>query len=101
MIEIVWEFQVVAGHEEEFERHYGPQGIWAELFQRDPSYLGTTLLRDRERQGRYLTVDRWEGPNAFEKFKARFDEDYRRIDEAMERLTTSETKIGVFESSSR
>lgn len=101
MIEIVWEFQVVAGQEEEFERHYGPQGTWAELFRRDPSYRGTTLLRDRGRLGRYLTVDRWEEPSSFDKFKERFGEDYRRIDEAMERLTASETKVGVFESSSR
>jgi hypothetical protein len=42
----LWEFEVKPGSEELFERTYGPDGQWAELFRRDARYLGTRLLWD-------------------------------------------------------
>ncbi len=97
VIEIVWEFRVCPEKQEEFERHYRPKGTWAELFRNSPEFQGTMLLRDAENPGRYLTVDRWTSGHSFEDFKQQFGEEYRRIDDQMEVLTESETKLGVFE----
>jgi hypothetical protein len=46
-------------------------------------------------------VDRWEELQSYERFKASFREAYQEIDDAMEELTASEVKIGVFESGFR
>ena len=56
MIEILWEFVVHEDKKEEFERHYSPQGTWAQLFGRSPAYHGTTLLAGEN--NRYITCDR-------------------------------------------
>ena len=56
---IVWEFLISKESRLEFESIYGPGGPWAELFRQSPNYLGTELLRDLSRPGRYLTIDRW------------------------------------------
>ena len=97
MVEIVWEFQVSAGREQEFEKHYGPEGTWVQFFRKDRAYQGTKLLRDSETAGRYLTVDRWNDLAAYEGFRAEHAGEYKRIDEQMEALTQNEARVGVFE----
>jgi quinol monooxygenase YgiN len=97
MIEIVWQFQVVSGKEAEFERHYGPQGTWVQLFRRTPAFIGTALLRDRDVRGRYLTIDRWNDLATYDSFRDEFAAEYKQIDAKMESLTQSETKLGTFE----
>ena len=97
MISIIWQFEVAAGVEAEFEKHYGPQGTWVQLFRRDPAFRGTLLLRDRESPNRYLTVDRWNDFASYEAFRAKYANEYQRTDSEMEQLTTNEQRIGVFE----
>jgi len=67
---IVWAFRPWPGREIEFEQAYGPVGRWAILFREAPGYLGTDLLRAADGSGRYLTVDRWQSPQAQEAFRA-------------------------------
>ena len=96
----VWEFQVRAECVPEFEKIYGADGQWAQLFRRSPLYLGTEFVRDLECAGRYLTIDRWISREAFRQFKQQFAADYAALDETCERLTESETHVGDFEASS-
>ena len=65
----VWEFKVRPGCEAEFERNYGPDGSWVELFRAAHGYLDTILLRDLGRGRRYLTIDRWESEDAYRSFR--------------------------------
>jgi hypothetical protein len=44
MIAILWRYRVKPEHRGDFERAYGPDGDWANLFRRHPGYLGTELL---------------------------------------------------------
>jgi len=97
MVEIVWEFHVAPGKEEEFEQHYGPQGTWVQLFRKAKEFVRTDLLRDPEIRGRYLTVDCWTTLGAYDAFKQNFAAEYKTIDAQMEALTQGETKVGVFE----
>ena len=94
---MVWEFRVKAGREAEFERRYGPEGDWAQLFRRSPAYHGTELLHDTADARRYLTVDRWESAKAFEAFKQRTAEAYEKLDRECEALTESEHCLGRVE----
>ena len=40
-----WRFRTAAGRQDEFEKAYGPDGDWAQLFHRGDGYLGTELVR--------------------------------------------------------
>lgn len=94
---LLWSFDVEAAHAPDFERTYGAQGDWARLFARSPDYLGTELLKDTLRPGRYLTLDRWRSAAAFESFKRQWKAEYDALDVRCDALTTSETPLGAFD----
>ena len=96
-IAIVWEFVVPAANRTRFEAAYGADGDWARLFRHAADFLGTELLGDRERDGVYLTIDRWASAEAFDRFKRDFGADYSRLDAALEGLASCETRVGLFE----
>jgi heme-degrading monooxygenase HmoA len=93
---IVWQFQVRAGREQDFEAANGPAGVWARLFQQGAGYRGSQLLRDLEVAGRYLTIDRWTTRAAFESFRRQHAEQYEAIDRECEGLTAQEVALGSF-----
>ena len=95
---IVWEFRVHAGCESDFERTYGPQGAWAQLFATGDGYLGTELLRDRDAPGRYLTIDRWTDAAAYARFHDERSTEYATLDAMCEPWTLSETSLGQMDS---
>jgi len=97
MIYVLWQFHVSRENCAEFEKAYKGDGIWAQFFRRDGSYLKTTLLRDDERTGSYLTIDVWKDRASYLQFKHRFATDYAKIDKDCEALTDSERLIGIFE----
>jgi heme-degrading monooxygenase HmoA len=92
----VWEFQVRPGARTKFERIYGPQGEWVQLFKKGKGFLKTELFRDAEKLGRYLTVDYWISKDDYENFRLKFDRDYETLDKKCESLTAQETLVGTF-----
>ncbi len=99
MYVILWRFRPAVGRESEFERAYGPSGVWARLFGREEGYLGTELLlrRSEDESREYLTLDRWTSRGAYEDFLTRRGGEYRRLDRRMEGLSEEETLLGAFE----
>ncbi len=95
MIHAIWEFRVAPEHVAEYERNYGPDGAWAQLFRRSPAYHGTELLRDKDDPLRFVTVDKWEDLAPYKAMRQ--EEDYKSLDMACEKLTVSERLIGIFE----
>lgn len=95
---LVWEYQVKPGCEAEFESIYGQEGDWARLFATGEGYLGTDLLRDPGRPGRYLTLDFWIHQPAYESFRAASLPAYQELDQRCESLTLRETPLGSFSS---
>ncbi len=97
MIHIIWEFQVRAGQEAEFEKHYSGQGTWAQFFRRDPAYRGTRLVRDSSQPRRYVIIDAWDDEASYGAFRVTNRAEYTTIDEQMKGLMESEKRLGVFE----
>jgi heme-degrading monooxygenase HmoA len=95
--EIVWEFRLATASAAGFEQAYGPGGAWAQLFRQAPGFIETSLLRDAEIDGRYLTVDRWDLREAFDNFKRRFANEYSALDTKLEGLASSERRLGAFD----
>lgn len=93
---VVWEFEPHPAAAPEFERAYGPEGLWAPLFQRSTDYLGTELLRNLDRPGHYVTIDRWTSREAYERFRTERAAEYRAIDERCAGLTQHEAFLGAF-----
>ncbi len=93
---VLWEFRVRPGHEQEFERAYGPRGLWEDLFRQGEGYMGTELFRDLAERKRYLTIDRWSSRAAFESFRARHLGEYEALDRHCSVMTESETQVGSF-----
>lgn len=97
----VWQYQVKTGCESEFERAYGTEGEWVRLFQGSKGFLGTELLKDLVRDGRYVTIDRWTSEAEYESFVKEHQSWYQAIDRRCEMLTEMEASIGAYESIGR
>ena len=69
---------------------------WVALFRRGEGYLGTSLLRDRDEDGSYLTIDRWRDEAAYRAFRAAFETEYRRLDAACAGLSVAARAIGEY-----
>ena len=93
MFVILWEFEVKPGSEEAFEKAYGPAGLWARFFQRDPHYRGTKLLRDVSRPFHFYTIDYWDFESAYRAFLARHSAAYQELDRSCADLTVRERHV--------
>jgi heme-degrading monooxygenase HmoA len=88
----VWRYQVREEHRTEFERAYGPDGDWVELFEAGEGYLGSELVRGSA-IGEYLTIDRWASSDAYARFLERRGDDYAARDGRLQHLTDDETLV--------
>ena len=93
----IWRFRPPPKREREFAEAYSSTGPWAELFSKADGYLGTMLLRSSERDGWWLTVDRWDSAADFDNFRREFGEAYRALDAKLEGVAGEEIFVGAFE----
>ena len=91
MFVAVWKFIVHPENAAEFEKHYGSDGSWAQLFRKAPGYVRTELYRGDN--GEYLTVDYWETPETYIEFKKAMGEEYAALDAELEALTEREEAV--------
>jgi hypothetical protein len=96
MFVALWGNEVKPGCEESFQSAYGPHGDWVRLFQRDPHFRETRLLKDLSRPRFNYTLDYWDSEISYEQFKAANREAYATIDRATEVLTLSERRLCTF-----
>ena len=96
MFLILWEFEVKQGEETAFEKVYGHEGQWAQLFQSDPNYLQTQLLKDPSRSRIYFTLDFWTSQDDYNHFKETNQDGYAKLDLATGDLTIRERNLGCF-----
>ena len=95
MFIILWEYVVAEGREVEFEKIYGSNGDWAQLFKLGRGYLGTDLLRDLDHPRRYITIDRWDSSEDFDSFQENYDTEYESLDARCNSLTEYEARLGA------
>lgn len=93
----VWEYAVKPSRLSEFETGYGEGGDWVRLFRRDPTYLRTDLLRDRDEPNRFLTIDYWTSREACLAFRDRYRDEFDALDARFDSLTLRERHLGDFE----
>jgi heme-degrading monooxygenase HmoA len=90
MFVVLWEFEVKPGSEECFQNAYGPEGAWVWLFQSDPHFQGSQLVRDPSRPRFYFTLDCWDSEIAYKDFLSAKRAAYEAQDHSNEGLTLHE-----------
>lgn len=96
MIAIVWQFDVRPGSEREFERFYGADGEWTALNRRSRSYLGSSFLRDQNRDSRYLVIEYWSEMVVYEQHKSYQSDEIATLNTSRNALVASAEPVGVF-----
>jgi len=94
MFIIIWEYIVRVGQEAEFEKVYGANGDWAQLFKQGDGFLGTDLVRNRDIPRRYITIDRWASSAAYDAFQEKYQAAYEELDARCQSLTEQEKLLG-------
>ena len=97
MLVIVWEYRVKAGHLEDFEALYRPDGAWAELFREAPGFVSVTLMKDLRDPARFMIADRWTSETLYEEFKRDRAAEYAALSERGQRLIDLEAEVGRFD----
>jgi heme-degrading monooxygenase HmoA len=89
----VWEYDVPEGSAADFERVYGADGGWAQLFSSSDGFEGTELFVSLSTPGRYLTVDRFQDETSWRRFQTEHRDAYLALDAESEGLTLSEREL--------
>lgn len=96
MIALVWQFDVKAGREAEFERFFGADGPWHGLGRRSRSFLGSSFLHDAVLPTRYLVVEYWSEMVVYEKHQEDFSDEIRELEQERDRLLAAAVPLGIF-----
>ena len=96
MFVILWEFEVKPGNQECFQKAYGPEGAWAQLFRRHPHFRGTQLLRGPSHALRYFTLDFWDSETDYRSFLTANQAAYEELDSTFQELTLQERHVLSF-----
>src|SRR5437899_1718123 len=82
---VVREFLVREGRETDFERIFGPEGIWPDFLMRSSQYGGSELRLKSKTERRFRLNDYWESHVGFEAFRAIHQLDCDRFDQLIAR----------------
>ena len=92
----IWEYIVKDKHIATFERTYGPEGDWVQLFKKADGYMTTDLHQDIANPNRFVTVDFWATKDDRDNFRKQFSEDFEILDARCESYTDREQFMGDF-----
>jgi len=96
MVAIMWQFAVRNGHEAEFEQFLGADGEWAVMNRHTRSYLGSSFLRDQNRQDRYIVIEYWSEMIVYEQHREYRSDAIVSLEERRAALVESVEPLGVF-----
>jgi quinol monooxygenase YgiN len=96
VIALVWQFDVKAGQNDEFEALYGADGPWTALSRRSRSFLGSSFLRDLAMANRYLVIEYWSEMVVYEKHHADFGDETEALERQRDALVAQAQPLGLF-----
>jgi hypothetical protein len=96
VVAVVWQFDIIPGQGEEFERFYGADGEWTKVSRRSRSFLGSSFLKDLAHPERYLLVEYWSEMLVYERHLADFDDEMHALEQQRQRFVNRMEALGVF-----
>ncbi len=89
----IWEYIVKDKYQAKFEKIYGPDGDWVQLFGKAQGYITTDLHQDISNKKRFITVDFWNTKEDRDNFRMKYSEEFELLDEHCETFTNKEKLI--------
>jgi len=96
VIAVVWQFHILEGKEDEFERFYGADGPWTAISRRSRSFLGSSFLKDLAQPDRYLVVEYWSEMVVYERHHADFADEVSELEQQRAALVRVMQPLGLF-----
>jgi hypothetical protein len=96
VIAVVWQFEVRAGREADFERFYGADGEWSIVSRRSRSFLGSSFLKEFSAERRYLLIEYWSEMLPYERHHSDLGDEIERLERSREAMLEAATALGVF-----
>ena len=96
MVAIVWQLEVRAGKESDFEQFIGVDGEWTAASRQSRSYLGSSFLRDQNESHRYLLVEYWSEMLVYEQHKNYRQDAMTSLESRRDELVASVEPMGVY-----
>ena len=93
---VIWKYTVKPGKHGAFEKLYGPDGDWVKWFKTSSHYQSTELIKSTSSDSEYVTIDRWDSKQAYDRFYQDGKDRFEEIDEIGDSLTEEETLLGSF-----
>jgi hypothetical protein len=92
----MWQFDVKAGREAEFEAFYGVEGQWTAMNRHTRSYLGTSFLRDQNQTSKYIVIEYWSEVLVYEQHRSYRSDAIASLERNRAVLIESVEPLGVF-----
>ena len=96
MIAIMWQFDVTAGREADFELLYGVDGEWTAINRKSRSYLGSSFLRNQNQPSRYIVIEYWSEMLVYEQHKSYRSDAMASFEARQITVTESVEPMGIF-----
>jgi hypothetical protein len=96
LVAVVWHFETLPEHSEDFERFYGADGEWTALSRRSRSFLGSSFLKDLAHPDQYLLVEYWSEMLVYERHLADYGDEMKSLEEQRQRFLARLEPVGVF-----
>jgi hypothetical protein len=96
VIAVVWQFEVKAGRDADFERFYGADGEWSVVSRRSRTFLGSSFLKEFSSERRYLLIEYWSEMLPYERHRSDLSDEIDRLERSREEMLVSATPLGVF-----
>lgn len=81
-----------------FEKIYGPEGDWVQLFKKAKGYIATDLHQDISNANRFITIDSWNTKEDRDDFRKKYSKEFELLDKHCDGFTVREKLIGDFDS---
>lgn len=95
---VVWQYEVENEKQSSFEKEYGDEGAWFQLFSTSRHYKGSQLSKCVNKNEMYLLMDWWEDATTYDAFLKENETTYTDLSKQLASLYKKETRLGEFES---
>lgn len=96
MIAVVFQFEVKAGREDEFERFHGADGEWTALSRQSRSFIGSSFLREFASPPRYLLVEYWSEMVVYERHLKDLAAEIAALEQRRGGLVAATLSLGIY-----
>jgi hypothetical protein len=97
VIAVVFQFDVKAGREADFERLHGADGEWTAMSRQSRSFIGSSFLREFASSPRYVLVEYWSEMVVYERHLKDLSAGIEVLEEKRADMVQSTHSLGIYQ----